>query len=175
VVSVLALVAVACTTPSKESSPTVKAITTATIPGTTTSTVSTIEATEMFYNCLVAIGIDIEPIALDAQGRPRLELVMREIDFSDPDSVSALSACSEHLGSGALELTQTPILASAVVDLLKEFSQCVRSQGVPEFPDPIPEYNGIGGPYPPAEIPYADPALSDAVDACSPRLAIKEG
>lgn len=125
----------------------------------------------MFRACLAGRGIDIEPIPLDAQGRPRLELVMRDIDFSDPDSVSALSVCSSHLGTGALESTQTPILQSAVVDLLVEFSDCVRSRGVPEFPDPIPGYHGIGGPYPLAEIPYADPDLPDAVDACMSRLA----
>ncbi len=125
----------------------------------------------MFRDCLMASGIDIEPIPLDAQGRPRLELVMRDIDFSDPDSVSALSVCSVHLETGALELTQSPILQSAVIDLLVEFSDCVRSRGVPEFPDPIPEYPGIGGPYPLAEIPYGDPDLPDAVDACMSRLA----
>lgn len=161
----------ACAVTSERSSPTVATVTSTTVPGTTTSTVATPEATEMFRNCLVARGMDIEPIPLDAQGRPRLELVMRDIDFSDPDSVGALSICSSHLGTGALELTQTPILQSAVVDLLEEFSDCVRSRGVPEFPDPIPEYTGIGGPYPPAEIPYADPNLAKAVDACKSRLA----
>ena len=161
----------ACAATSERSSPTFATVTPTTIPETTTSTVATLEATERFRDCLVASGIDIEPIPLDAQGRPRLELVMRDIDFSDPDSVSALSDCSSHLLTGALELTQTPILASAVVDRLEEFSECVRSRGVPEFPDPIPEYSGIGGPYPIAEIPYGDPALSGAVDACKSRLA----
>lgn len=125
----------------------------------------------MFRDCLVASGLDIEPIPFDAQGRPRLELVMRDVDFSDPVAVSALAACSELLETGALVLTETPILAEAVVELLDEFSVCVRSRGVPEFPDPIPNYNGIGGPYPVAEIPYADPDLADAVDVCKTRLA----
>jgi len=61
----------------------------------------------MFRNCLVANGIDIEPIPLDAQGRPRLELVMRDIDFSDPVSVDALTACSEHLGSTLSQLARS--------------------------------------------------------------------
>ncbi|MCZ6504585.1 MAG: hypothetical protein O6834_01200 [Actinobacteria bacterium] len=170
-VAVLAYTMAACSVTSEGSSPTVATVPPTTIPVTTTSTVATLEATEMFRDCLVANGIDIEPIPLDAQGRPRLELVMRDIDFSDADSVSALSVCSSHLGTGALELTQNPILQSAVVDLLEEFSDCVRSRGVSEFPDPIPEYRGIGGPYPLAEIPYADPDLSDAVNACMSRLA----
>jgi hypothetical protein len=170
-VAVLALTMAACAATSEESSPTVATVPSTTIPETTTSTVGTVEAIEMFRDCLAGRGIDIEPIPLDARGRPRLELVMRDIDFSDPDSVNSLSACSSHLRAGALELTQTPILQSAVVSLLEDFSDCVRSRGVSEFPDPIPEYRGIGGPYPLAEIPYADPDLPDAVDACKSRLA----
>lgn len=160
---------------SKESSPTVIAIATTTIPATTTSTISTPEATEMFRNCLVANGVDIEAIPLDARGRPRLELVMSDIDFSDPVAVNALSTCSSYLSTGALDLSQTPILAESVVGLLEEFSQCLRSRGVPEFPDPIPGYAGIGGPYPVAEIPYADPDLAEAVEACQTRLAGQDG
>ncbi|MEE9179021.1 MAG: hypothetical protein V3U46_11390 [Acidimicrobiia bacterium] len=169
--TILALTVAACTTTSEGSSPTVVIVTPTTILTTTTSTIATSEATEMFRNCLVASGIDIEPIPLDAQGRPRLELVMRDIDFSDPVSVNALAACSEHLEGGALGLTDTPILAEAVVDSLERFSACVRSRGVAEFPDLIHDYNGIGGPYPVAEIPYADPDLADAVVVCNARLA----
>ncbi len=168
---ILALTAAACTITSEGSSPTITMVTPTTIPTTTTSTIATSEATEMFRNCLVASGVDIEPIPLDAQGRPRLELVMKDIDFSDPVPVSALTACSQHLERGALELTDTPILREAVVDSLERFSDCVRSRGVPEFPDPIPDYNGIGGPYPVAEIPFADPDLADAVVVCNTRLA----
>ncbi len=168
---ILALTAAACTITSEDSSPTITMVTPTTIPTTTTSTIATSEATEMFRDCLVASGVDIEPIPLDAQGRPRLELVMKDIDFSDPVPVSALTACSQHLERGALELTDTPILREAVVDSLERFSDCVRSRGVPEFPDPIPDYNGIGGPYPVAEIPYADPDLADAVVVCNTRLA----
>jgi len=174
-VTILAVTFAACTTTSEGSSPAVTVVASTTIPTTTTSTMATSEATEMFRNCLVASGIDIEPISLDAQGRPRLELVMRDIDFSDPVSVDALTACSEHLEGGALELTDTPILREAVVDSLERFSACVRSRGVADFPDPIPDYNGIGGPYPVAEIPYADPDLVDAVVVCNTRLATKEG
>jgi len=72
-------------------------------------------------------------------------------------------------------LTATPILREAVVDSLERFSVCVRSRGVAEFPDPKPDYNGIGGPYPVAEIPYDDPDLADAVVVCNTRLATKEG
>ncbi len=65
-VTILALTVAACTTTSEGSSPTVVIVTPTTILTTTTSTIATSEATEMFRNCLVASGIDIEPIPLDA-------------------------------------------------------------------------------------------------------------
>jgi hypothetical protein len=107
---------------------------------------------------------------MDAQGRPRLDLVMVDLDFSDPEAIDALSTCSEHLTTGALHLGETPVLQAGVISLLTEFSTCIRSKGISEFPDPIPDYNGIGGPYPPAEIPFATPELGRAVDDCRERL-----
>jgi len=152
------------------SSPTLPTTTLAAAPGPTTSTIPADEGTELFRNCLVAVGIDIEPIPMDAQGRPRLDLVLVDIDFSDPVAVDALTACSEHLATGALYLGETPILQASVISLLTEFSDCIRSRGVSDFPDPIPGYNGIGGPYPLEEIPFATPELGKAVEDCRERL-----
>jgi hypothetical protein len=116
-------------------------------------------------------GIDLEPIPFDAQGRPRLELVFPDVDFADPEAVMALTSCAGFLETGALDLTSNPLLGVGVVELLNEFSQCVRSKGVPDFPDPIEGFSGIGGPYPLAEIPFADPDLEGAVDTCRSRIS----
>ena len=167
----IAITSTACTIVPQVSSPTLPTTTVTTAPGPTTTTIPADEGTELFRNCFVAAGLDIEPIPLDAQGRPRLDLVMVDIDFSDPDAVDALSACSEYLVAGPLYLSGTPILQANVIGLLTEFSDCIRSRGVSDFPDPISDYNGIGGPYPVDEIPFASPDLAGAVDDCGVRLA----
>ena len=120
--------------------------------------------------CLVDNGVAIEPIPYDATGRPRLELVMTDVDLTDPETVDALTRCASNLSTGALDLTGSPVLQSEVSDLLKEFSECVRSRGVNEFPDPVADFTGVGGPYPLAEIPYDDPDLADAIGVCRERL-----
>lgn len=170
------MVATACSAATPDTSPTVPASTIPTSPSTsTTSTVPALEATRAFRGCLADHGIIIEVIPFDARGRPRLDLVMRDVDFADPEDVAALADCSGLLSTGALELSGSPELQRSVMLLLGDFSECVRSHGVTDFPDPIPGYSGIGGPYPAAEIPFADPDLGKAVENCRDRLASEIG
>lgn len=143
---------------------------TTTVPATTTTTLSIEDATTVFRACLVEGGVRIPPIPFDSQGRPRLELAMVGVDFSDPASVTALAACSDHLVEGALDLSVWPALQESVLDLLSEFSECVRSHGVLTFPDPVRSFTGVGGPFPLEEIPFDDPGLEEAVDVCGSRL-----
>lgn len=170
-VLVLTLSAVACATPETEPSPTVSAAPSTTLVGsTTTTTLAALQAVTAYEACLDENGISIEPIPYDANGRPRLELVMRDVDLTDEDNIQALTRCAANLSSGALDMSDTPALAEKVNELLAEFSLCVRDQGVEEFPDPIPGFSGVGGPFPLAEIPYSDPDLSGAIDYCGERL-----
>lgn len=168
---VATVVITACSDPTSGPSPTEPPVgTTTTTVASTTTTVETPPAIRRYENCLAENGIEIEPIPFDAAGRPRLELVMRGIDFFDPGSAAALTTCAEHLSSGALDLSGDPILQERMKSLFEEFSVCMRDHGVPEFPDPIPGFSGIGSPYPPAEIPYSDPNLEAAVEGCAERL-----
>lgn len=170
--AVLALVAVACVTDTRQPSPTdIPTTTTTTVPATTTTTISVEEATAGFRDCLADNGVRIEDIPFDSQGRPRLELVLTEIDFSDPVAASALATCAEHLAGGALDLSVWPALQEEMQSALTEFSLCVRSQGVVGFPDPVRSFSGVGGPYPLEEIPFDDPDLEMAVEICGSRLA----
>ena len=93
-----------------------------------------------------------------------------ELDFGVPETTTALTECADHLTTGALNLENLPELQSLVVSALADFSECLRSQGVPDFPDPIPGFYGVGGPYPLDEIPYGDPDLDLAASVCRDRL-----
>lgn len=163
------MVIVGCT-PKVAPSPTRPSATT-TSPSTSATTVPTELAVAAYEKCLANRGLDLGPIPFDATGRPRLELVIRDVDFADPDQVEALSGCAEHLTTGALDLGMEPVLRALVMSNLVEFSACVRSHGVPDFPDPVPDFNGIGNPYLPSELPYDEPDLSSAVETCRVRLA----
>ncbi|MGH8944987.1 MAG: hypothetical protein ACRDVL_02425 [Acidimicrobiia bacterium] len=153
-------------------SPTITVPTTTTAPPTTAPPTPVDVATAEFEACLSDNGLSTEPVPLDAMGRPRLDWFLGDLDLTDSETVSALTACASHLGTGALDLSAEPEIREAVLTALQEFSECVRSRGVSEFPDPVPGFNGLGAPYPMAEIPYSDPDLDEAVSACRERIPI---
>lgn len=159
----------ACTPDTGGPSPTQLVTTTsaASQSGTTSTTVGGPFGADAFRTCLEEFDIFIEPIPLDANGRIRLDLVTRDLDFTDPEVAAAVTDCSRILGVGALDLITAGLVRTAVIGQLESFSRCVRARGV-EFPDPIPGFSGVGSPYPVAVIPYSDPAFADAVSACLP-------
>jgi hypothetical protein len=161
---------VACTAGSDAPSATDAPATTTTSPPTTTTTVLSNVAVEAFRTCLADRGIEIEEIPLDATGHPRLDLVMATLDFGDPETAEAVSVCSEHLETGALDLGDDDVLRQAILQQLQEFSQCMVDLGVEDFPDPVPGFTGVGSPFPVAEIPYSDPGFATAVVACRDAL-----
>jgi hypothetical protein len=137
---------------------------------TTTVTVLSDVAVEEFRSCLADRGIVIEEVPIDATGHPRLDLVMVTLDFSDPATADAVSACSEHLETGALDIGEDDVLREQILAQLQAFSRCMVEHGVEDFPDPVPGFIGIGSPFPVAEIPYSDPAFAAAVTACRQAL-----
>lgn len=166
----MVLITVACVETELRPSPTEATAPPTTLPGSTTTTQVALEAVTAYETCLAESGVGVEPIPYDATGRPRLELVMRDVDFTDAETVDALTRCAPNLSSGALDLTDSPVLRERVNQLLSEFSDCVRDHGVDSFPDPVPDFSGVGGPYPLAEIPYDDADLGDAIAVCKERL-----
>ncbi len=168
---VLTLTVTACTNAVVEPSPTLPPVTVTQPPPATTTITSPVEAAvDRFRDCLVDRGVEIEEIPLDAYGRPRFDLVLGEIDFSDPANVSALAECRDPLAGGALDLSLTPGLRNEVMERLEAFASCVRARGVEGFPDPISNYDGTGSPFSVDLIPYGDPELSVAVEVCRTRL-----
>lgn len=164
----LALVAceAAPLTPSPTEPP--REVTTTTISETVT-TVGAVEGAELFRECMSDRGVDIGSIPIDAQGRPRLDIAMRGVDLASSETVAALDACSMHLVTGALVMGDTAV-REAVVARLGEFADCMRDRGVADFPDPVAGFHGIGFPFPVNEIPFEDPDLATAVEACRVRI-----
>ncbi|MCI0677792.1 MAG: hypothetical protein L0Z63_01925 [Actinobacteria bacterium] len=145
--------------------------TTTTEPGVVVTTITAAEGASRFRECLDSRGITIEPIPLDAGGHPRLDLVLRSLDFTTAANAEALDVCAVHLISGALDLEDSALVGSGVLELLDQFGDCVRGRGVPDFPAMVGGFKGIGPPFPIEEIPYDDPDLADAVADCRAVLA----
>lgn len=165
-----AIALAACVTGTDSPSPTSPTLTTTTIPPTTTTTISVTEAVARFEDCLDQGGLSIEPVPFDATGRPRLDLVLSQVDFGDPSEIAILSSCSSHLADGALSLEAEPELQQQVQESLAAFTECIRSQGVTDFPDPVPVFGGTGPGFPPDEVPFDDPDLEAATAICLGRL-----
>lgn len=159
-----------CVAGSRSPSPTETYPTTTTTTSTTAPLTPADAAVESFSECLGENGVGVGAIPFDATGRPRLDLFLAGLDLTDPQTVGALSICAGHLTTGALDLTDEPEIRNSVLVALRDFSECVRARGVPDFPDPVEGFIGVGPPYPMAEIPYSDPDLAAAVAGCRERI-----
>jgi hypothetical protein len=163
------LLATACTAEANGSSQ-VDNVETVTTSTTTTTTLAPNEAIEEFRQCLEDGGLEVEAIPVDATGRPRLDLVLEDLDFSDPAVVRTLTGCASILENGALDLAGEERLRQAILEQLSTFSECMVDHGVEDFPQPVPGFLGVGSPFPVAEIPYSDPQFSSAVAICRSTL-----
>jgi hypothetical protein len=166
IVVVVVLLAAACNSDANQPSATGAPQTTTTVAPTTTTTATSSEAIAAFRECMAGNGFEIEEIPIDATGRPRLDLVMATLDFGDAEVAEAVSRCTGHLETGALDLGGEDQLRETVLEQLREFSDCMVDLGVEDFPDPVPGYMGVGSPFPVAEIPYADPDFASAAQVC---------
>ncbi|HEX6945826.1 MAG TPA: hypothetical protein VF246_00520 [Acidimicrobiia bacterium] len=168
--ALVGLVLIGCGSAPLSPSPTdpPRQVTTTTLPDTVT-TIGAVEGAEAFRQCMLDHGVDVGEIGLDAQGRPRLDLAMRDVPMDSSETVSALDACSDHLVAGPLFLGESPV-REEVMEKLVEFSECMRTRGVPGFPEPVAGFHGVGYPFPPDEIPYEDPDLVTAIASCRRRI-----
>lgn len=144
--------------------------TTTVVPPTTTTTVTKEQGLVDFRECMSGLGVDIDEIELDGRGRPQMARALSHLDFDDRLAIEAIDECAAELVGGALDLTSDPQLRELVIRSLGEFAECVRGRGVPEFPDPVPTFSGVGAPFPGALIPWDDDDLAEAVTVCSREL-----
>jgi hypothetical protein len=126
-----------------------------------------------FTRCMRDNGIDIPDLAVDADGQARIPTdALSGLDTESPEFSQAFLACASILtDAGAISLATDPELLGAVQDQLADFAACMRENGIPDFPDPNPGFDGSGSPFPLSALNPSDPRLGDALDVCQDLLA----
>ena len=124
----------------------------------------------LFTACMRDQGVEVPDVPVDADGRPILssDLVER-VDTESPEFAVAFAGCVPLLTAASpVDLGADPELQAAVIDSLRRFSVCMRNNGVEEFPDPAPGWDGNGSPYPVADaFDTSDPDVDAALEECS--------
>lgn len=124
-----------------------------------------------FTQCLRDEGFDVPDIELDANGAPIIGTEdVAGVDLSSPEFQNAFAACSSILTSaGAFSFDFDPELQAIFQDQLQQFSECMRREGVPDFPDPLAGTSGI--PYPiDAFSNFTDEAFQAALETCQQQI-----
>ncbi len=137
-----------------------------------TTTLAAVDAVEGFVDCMASEGVVVDGLRIDATGHVALADLAKGRDPTDPAFRQALGRCGELLvDAGLMSLAEDPELASSVLDELRQFTSCVRAEGVEGFPPPSPRFDGTGPAFDPEAIPYDDPDLAAALEVCRSRLA----
>lgn len=126
-----------------------------------------------FTTCMRENGVEVPDIAVDADGQPRLNPdVIGDLDTSTPEFSSAVGTCLSFLADAApVDLSTDPELNAVVQDQLRQFSQCMRAEGVTDFPDPNPNFDGSGLPYPLTALNPQNDAFPPALQECQSLLS----
>ena len=94
------------------------------------------EQMRKFASCMREHGIDMPDPEVDSEGRVRMRI--GEEGANPPDQAkfeAAQKECQQYLPNGG----EAPKLDAAEVEKMRQFSKCMRDNGVPDFPDPEPD------------------------------------
>lgn len=112
------------TTPSTQPSP------------TTTTTLGVAESTVAFTDCLA--DHQVVPSELDAGGADVLALAASMLDTTDPAVRAAIGDCAPLLTPAQIaRLSSDFEVRELVAEHLDRFSECMRAEGIADFPDPV--------------------------------------
>jgi hypothetical protein len=133
---------------------------------TTTARLGADEAVLQLTQCMRDRGIEVPDIGITVDGQ--LDLRPEDLEGIDVDSESFQEAFTSCIAvfqlSGGFDVSLDPELEALFQDQLQEFSQCMRDNGVPDFPDP---QTGSGTPYPlTAFADFNDPTFQSAIETC---------
>ncbi len=98
------------------------------------------EAALEFTACLRDAGIEVPDVQFGPNGQPLLDPgSLQGLDVGSTEFQSAFAGCLPIIqNAGVLERELDPEQEALVQDRLQEFAQCMRDNGVPDFPDPDP-------------------------------------
>lgn len=130
--------------------------------------VSDEEQAREFAECMREHGIDLPDPRPDGNGGFDWGVGAAGIELDDPAFREALAACRDELPGGGREFLDDPQVQAQ----LREFAQCMRDNGMPDFPDPDPE-GGFGGAF--AEMDRDSPGFQQAMAACRDKLPDRGG
>jgi len=117
------------------------------------------ERVRQFVSCMRANGVDVpDPEPGDKTGKTALRFEPGEIDKDK--LVPAMEKCNKYLPAGGESVRLTP----EQLEGARRFSQCMRENGVPNWPDP--DADGIFRTGGLTEIKKDDPAVQAAIEKC---------
>jgi hypothetical protein len=114
-----------------------------------------------FAACLRQHGASEPDPTIDDQGNPHWQVPLDNIPLAQKQSCFPLIQQARQRPAGPL--TPAQIAAAA------KFSQCMRSHGVSNFPDPDPQTGNFTG------VSRTDPAIQQAYPSCSSLLPQRDG
>ncbi|MEX2655356.1 MAG: hypothetical protein WD532_10075 [Acidimicrobiia bacterium] len=143
------------------SSPQETTTTVTTVPTTTTTTLSPAAASIAFVECLRHEGLDVEEVPLDGVGEPRYGGLAQSLDTTDAMVRAAVMECAPLLGeSSVVDLAADPEVRVLVAEQLGVFAECMRAEGISDFPDPAADFSTTPFPIVPSDAPGFDAALA---------------
>jgi hypothetical protein len=131
------------------------------------NTAANVEQAVKFSQCMRANGVSGFPDP-DASGALTIDQVINGSSL-DPTSATfqqALSACKDLEPPGFMGTTRSAQQEEAAL----KFAQCMRDNGVPDFPDPT-----VNGPIINVQGAHSIPGFQTAVGKCRPLLAAALG
>lgn len=164
VLAVAVAVLVSCA-PSPSPQETTTTVTT--VPTTTTTTLTPAAASVVFVECLRAEGLDVDDVPIDSAGNPQYGGLALSLDTTDRAVRAAVVECSAALGeSPFVDLAADPEVRNLVAEQLGAFAECMRAEGIDDFPDPDPDVSATPFPI----VPFDAPGFDDALATCDELL-----
>jgi hypothetical protein len=133
---------------------------------TSTTRLAADEAVLEVTRCMRDNGIDVPDIGVTPDGQLDLQPEdLTGVDVESEEFQEAFTSCIAVFQlSGGFDVSLDPELEALFQDQLQEFSQCMRDNGITDFPDP---QTGSGTPYPlSAFARFNDPEFQTAIDTC---------
>ncbi len=162
----LCVVLVGCSPSSSNDSTTTVVTTVPTTAATTTTTLSPPDARAAFVTCLADQGVEIPADGFDADGVPRLGVIAESLHTTSTAVQAAVAECAPLLSAAqAADLAADPEVRILVIEQLAAFTQCMRDQGVTDFPEPDADAPG-DVPYALDDVPFSAPGFEEALATC---------